>query len=72
MWLYKENIKDLCGNGNVLYFDCVYANIQICYYSIVLQSITKGATECGVHGIPYYFLELHGNMYNYFKIKRFN
>ena len=44
MWLYKENIKDLCDNGNVLYFDCIYANIHMCYYSIVLQSITKGET----------------------------
>lgn len=37
MWLEKGNLRDACGDGDVLYLDCVNVNILIAmsYYSCV-------------------------------------
>lgn len=35
VWLWKSHVKDVCGDGNALYLDCINLNIMIVmfYYS---------------------------------------
>lgn len=36
----KSNMKDPCGDGNVLYLDYINVKSSLCYCSIVSQDIT--------------------------------
>lgn len=46
--------RNLCGEENVLYLDCVDVNLQIVICIIVLQDVSTGGNSVNMHMISLY------------------
>lgn len=55
VWLYKDNIRDPCGDGNFPYLDCINAIILFMLLFYNLQDVTIGETDYRVHRMSIIF-----------------
>ena len=71
IWLEKDNNRDPCGDGNVLYPDCINVNTRdvILYYSCI-RCYTGGNWEKDIW-VSVLFLQLYVNL-QLFHNKMFN
>ena len=52
MWLLKDNIRDSCGDGNIVYLDCINVNILLVITIIILKMLPLRKIDKDYTGSP--------------------
>lgn len=52
VWLLKDNIRDSCGDGNIVYLDCINVNILLVITIIILKMLPLRKIDKDYTGSP--------------------